>query len=109
MAAYRSTAIAWDLRRGDAKRANPLFVKLHTIYKQLRDDPIGRDYVSELMDDSQVTTGVRLAAASHSLGWNPEHAVRVLETIEREGPGLYRTSAKYTLIEFRAGRLNMDW
>jgi hypothetical protein len=109
IAAYRSTAIAWDGVQGDAKRANPLFKRLHAIYKQLRDQPLGRQAISELMDDDSVSTGVRLTAASHSLGWEPERAVRVLEAIESEGPGLYRVTAKYTLKSFREGSLNMDW
>ena len=52
--------------------------------------------------------GVRLAAASDSLGWAPDKAVRVLEAIQTE-PRLHAVSAKYTLKSFREGRLNMDW
>jgi hypothetical protein len=52
--------------------------------------------------------GVRLAAASHSLGWDSTHAVRVLEEIEKV-PGLHAVTAKYTLKAFRQGTLNQDW
>ncbi len=109
IAAYRTTALAWDVMQSDAKKANPLFVQLHAIYKGPRSDPVGRNAIAALMDDATVSVGVRLIAASHSLGWEPDRAVRVLETIERDGPGLNRTTAKYTLKEFREGRLNMDW
>lgn len=106
---YRSTAIAWDALQNDANRANPLFKRLHVIFKQLRGDQAGRDGIAALMDDTTVSVGVRLVVASHSLGWEPQRATAVLEAIERDGPGLYRTTAKYTLKAFRDGTLNMDW
>lgn len=103
---YRRTAIAWDVMQGDAKKANPLFKRLHVIFKQLRTDPSGREGIAQLMDDT--TVGVRLVAASHSLAWAPDKARAVLEVIER-GPGLYAVDAKYTLKAYRDGTLNMDW
>ena len=109
IASYRATAIAWDVMQSDSAKANPLFKQLHVIFKQLRQDPIGRDAISKLMDDATLGVGVRLVAASHSLGWVPERATAVLERIERDGPGLYRTTAKYTLKSFREGTLNQDW
>jgi hypothetical protein len=105
--AYRSTAVAWDVMRNDSAKANPLFVQLHTIYKRLRDTQAGRDAIAALMDDENV--GVRISAAAHSLAWAPEKATTMLEQIERDGPGLYRTTAKYTLKSFREGKLNLDW
>jgi hypothetical protein len=109
IALYRSTAIAWDIMQNDARKANPLFDRLHVIFKQLRAEQAGREGISALMDDATVTVGVRLVAASHSLGWAPVRAVAVLEDIERDGPGLYRTTAKYTLKSFREGTLDQDW
>ena len=103
---YRSTAIAWDLMQADAKKAKPLFDRLQVIFKQLRPEPSGRDGIAALMDDP--TTGVRLIAASHSLAWAPDEAVKVLEAIESE-PGLHAVTAKYTLKAFREGTLNTDW
>jgi hypothetical protein len=88
------------------KRANPLFDRLHAIFKQLRTEQAGRDGIAALMDDP--TLGVRLMAAAHSLAWAPEKAARVLEAIEA-GPGLHAVTAKYTLKSFREGSLNMDW
>ncbi len=105
--AYRATAVARDVMRTDAKKANVLFDQLHNIYKQLRTSQAGRDGISALMADENI--GVRVSAASHSLAWAPDAATKVLEVIEREGPGLYKTSAKYTLKSFREGKLNLDW
>jgi hypothetical protein len=105
----RSTAIAWDVMQSDAKRANPLFKQLHAIFKQLRVEQAGREGITAVMDDASVGVGVRLVAASHSLGWVPERAIAVLEQIKRDGPGLYRTTAKYTLKSFREGTLKEDW
>jgi hypothetical protein len=105
---YRETAKAWGaMMGGDPKRANALFDHLHGIYKELRASPEGRAAISALMTSDDV--GVRISAASCSLGWDPKHAVPILEQIERDGPGLYRTSAKYTLKAFREGTLNLDW
>ncbi|MGH7685484.1 MAG: DUF2019 domain-containing protein [Candidatus Dormibacteria bacterium] len=107
LATYHSTAVAWAVMQNDAKKANPLFDQLHAIFKRLRGDQAGRSGIAAFMDDPDV--GVRIAAASHSLAWAPERATAVLEAIERDGPGLYRTTAKYTLKSFREGRLKMDW
>ena len=106
---YRSTAVAWDMMQNDAAKANPLFKRLHVIYKDLRLQQTGRDAITALIGDATVSVGVRLVAASHALGWEVERASAVLETIERDGPGLYRTTAKYTLKSFREGTLNQDW
>jgi hypothetical protein len=105
--AYRSTAAAWDVMQGDSSKANPLFDQLHQIYKQLRTEEQGRQGIALLMDDP--VPGVRLMAAGHSLAWDQDRAIAVLETIEREGPGLYTVTAKYTLKSFREGKLNLDW
>ena len=107
--AYRATAVAWDLMQSDAKKANRLFVRLHGIYKQLRNEAAGRAAISQLMNDPTMPAGVRLTAAAHSLGWEPETAIQVLESIERDGPGLRRVDAEHTLKAFREGTLNMDW
>jgi hypothetical protein len=106
IAEYRSTAAAWDVLQSDAKKANPLFDRIHAIYKQLRTEQPGRDAIAALMDDP--ATGVRLMAAGHSLAWAPDKAVKVLEAIQAE-PGLHAVSAKYTLKSFREGKLDMDW
>jgi len=103
---YLTTTIAWDRAQNDAKKANPLFERLHVIFKQLREVEPGRNGIAELMDHGSV--GVRLMAASHSLAWAPEKAAAVLDKIAA-GPGLHAVTAKYTLKSFREGNLNMDW
>lgn len=109
IAEYRSTAIAWDVMQNDAERANQQFKRLHVMFRELRLEQAGREGITAVMDDGTVDVGVRLVAASHSLGWAPERAIAVLERIETDGPGLYRTTAKYTLKAFREGTLNQDW
>ena len=106
-AAYRSTAVPWDMMRNDSSKANHLFEQLRRIYKRLRETRAGRDAIAALMDD--VNVGVRISAAAHSLAWAPEKATMVLEQIEHDGPGLYRTTAKYTPKSYRDGKLNLDW
>ena len=106
LVAYRSHALAWDALGSDANKANPVFVQLHSIYKQLRTEPAGREGITTLMDDDN--QAVRLSAAAHSLAWAREKAEKVLTAIE-SGPGLYAVSAKYTLKAFREGTLNLDW
>ena len=93
--------------QNDSTRANPLFVQLCGIYKRLRDTQAGRDAIAALLDDDNV--GVRINAAVHSLAWTPGKATMVLEQIERDGPGLYRTNARYTLKSFREAKLNLNW
>ena len=103
---YLATAIAWDQAQKDAKQANPLFERLHVVYKQLREVEPGRNGIAALMDHSCV--GVQLMAASHSLAWAPEKAAAVLNKIAA-GPGLHAVTAKYTLRSFRDGNLKIDW
>jgi hypothetical protein len=40
--------------------------------------------LTAVMDDASVSAGVRLVAASHSLGWHPEKAVAVLAVVVSE-------------------------
>lgn len=105
LASYRSTAVAWHEQRHDARKANPLFIRLHGIYQQLRREQAGRDGIAALMEDENV--GVRLKAATHSLGWAPNRAMDVLEEIQA-GPGLVAVTAEYTLKAFREGKLKLD-
>jgi hypothetical protein len=65
-AAYRSTALAWDVMQNDSTKANPLFVQLHTIYKRLRDTKAGRDAIAALLGDDNV--GVRISVAAQQSG-----------------------------------------
>jgi hypothetical protein len=103
---YRQSAEDWDAASGDVRRANRLFVANHQVYKRLRGSSEGRGGIAALLADS--CPGVRLLAATHSLEWNEAGAVAVLEELERAG-GLHVLEAKYTLREYRSGRLNLEW
>lgn len=106
---YRSNAIAWDSLRNEPRKANRLFDRLHAIYKELRNHEAGRRAISEVRDDESLGAEVRLLAAADSLGWEADRSIAVLETIERDGPGLSRVTAKYTLKAYREGTLDLDW
>jgi hypothetical protein len=72
----------------------------------MRGEGDGRAAISSLLDDS--ITAVRLAAATHSLGWEGDRAVAVLEDIEQES-NLHAVTAKWTLRSYRSGKLDLDW
>ena len=103
---YRQQLVDWDAAQQDAKLANRLFRANHATYKELRETEYGRDGIVRLTGDSAVA--VRLMAAVHCLPWASEIGAPVLEQIvqmDRE----YSVDAKYTLIAYRAGTLNLDW
>ncbi len=103
---YREMAVAWDEARDNPKEANRIFDALHALYKTLRATAAGRTAITSLLEDP--ITAVRLAAATHSLGWQPTRAEQVLEEIEQEG-SLHAVTAKWTLRSYRSGKLNLDW
>jgi hypothetical protein len=103
---YRAIAIEWVEAQGDPKKANRIFAKHHAFYKEIRDDATGRQAIESLLDDP--APGVRVLAATHSLLFSPARGQQVLEDLERAG-GAFAVDAKYTLITFRSGRLNLDW
>jgi hypothetical protein len=104
--AYLESAERWDSLQSDATAANKVFDENHEIYKLLRTTPEGREGIAKLMEHPNV--GVRLLAATDSLGWAPDEASGVLEAIER-GVGLHAVTAKYTLRSYRSGQLDLDW
>jgi hypothetical protein len=68
----------------------------------------GRAAIGELMSDSRPT--VRLWSAAAALFWDPETARAALTEI-RDAPmryDLHSITAKHTLLEFDAGRLDRD-
>jgi hypothetical protein len=103
---YRELTVEWDEARDSPKEANRLFDVLHGLYKVLRDSTAGRQAITSLLDDP--ATAVRLAAATHSLAWQPAKAERVLQEIEQEG-SLHAADAKWTLRSYQRGKLNLDW
>lgn len=103
--AYRGLAIAADIApnpRVQHKRFN----ELHKVHKKLRSTQEGRLVIESLLADEAVS--VRGWAAAHCLMWNPQAARPVLEDI-RDGDEGWALDAKYTLIEFEAGRLHFDF
>ncbi|MBO0730485.1 MAG: DUF2019 domain-containing protein [Acidimicrobiaceae bacterium] len=105
-AEYRALAVEWGEARDSPDRANHLFEAHHALYKRIRGSADGRQAISGLLDDP--VTVVRLAAATHSLAWEPERAVQVLQEIEQE-LSLYAVDAKWTLRSYHSGKLNLDW
>jgi len=104
---YDHGARDWDaLVSKDAKRANPIFDRLHQLAKEMRESPDGRAALERLM--SHETTGVRLLAATECLAWDASRAQPVLASIKDAG-GLHAVSAKYTLRSFESGTLDLDW
>jgi hypothetical protein len=103
---YRQMVVDWAEARDDPPLANKLFKKHHSFYKSIRDSTDGQTAVRRLLADPD--DAVRLLAATHSLRWAREEAVRTLEELEQLS-NLYAVDAKYTLKAFRDGKLNLDW
>jgi hypothetical protein len=115
LAEYRATLARWGEEserlgaRGAVGRADKLFEQTHTHFKVLRESEEGRTGITALMRDPNPY--VASSAAAHNLLWEHEGATAVLEALERseDVPGQVQISAKYTLEEWRAGRLSFDW
>lgn len=103
---YRSLALAWAAAHANPSEANRLFKQHHAYYKMIRDTPEGRAAILSLLDDPDAS--VRSLAGTHALRIDPVRAEPVLEQLA-SGGGYTGVDAKYTLIKFRAGRLNLDW
>lgn len=104
---YRDLVLEWAAAEFDSPtKANQIFRKQHAFYKAIRDSEEGRQALTSLMGDPE--PAVRCVAATHSLRFAPDTAQRVLEDLQqRNGP--YAMDAKYTLISYHEGRLNLDW
>lgn len=115
LAEHRETLVRWGEEserleeRVAVRRANKLFDRSHAQFKVLRDSQEGREGITALMNDPNPY--VASTAATHSLLWVPEAAAAALEALEASAdtPWQVRFSARYTLKEWRAGRLNLDW
>jgi hypothetical protein len=105
-AEYKVLLVEWDDAKATPRVANKLFDRNHTVYKQLRETEAGRQAIIRLLTDDNVA--VRMTAAVESLAWVPDDAVPVLEEIEKH-QSLYGVTAKYSLIAYRKGSLNLDW
>jgi len=108
--AYRETLIEWGeaSEAGEIQAANRLFTLNHSQFKILRKTHEGQTEITALLADTNPY--VRSVAATHSLLWSPDEAEIALELEDDEqAPPEVRISAHYTLREWRAGRLNLDW
>jgi hypothetical protein len=103
---YRSLALDWAAAHDDPKKANRIFKTHHAFYKEIRNQEIGRLAIESLLDDPE--PAVRVLAATHALPFSPAHGEHVLEELQR-GSGVFAIDAKYTLISFRTGTLDLDW
>ena len=94
--------------KGNARKANAVFRKNHTLAKKLRTSDAGRDGILALVHHRLV--GVRLLAATHSLFSSPDEAIAVLEDIQNDPRSfLHAVSAEHTLKAYREANLNLDW
>lgn len=103
---YRELAVQWSRLRDDPKKANRVFKRHHAYYKEIRGVPEGQRALRVLLNDPEAA--VRLLAATHLLPLAANEAEPVLTELERGGD-IYALDAKYTLMNFRAGRLDLDW
>lgn len=103
---YRRLALEWLAASGDANRANRIFKRHHTYYKEIRNTPDGQYAIEGLLSDP--VPEIRLLAATHCLRIVPNAAVSVLEDLAA-GTGRAAIDAIYTLESYRKGRLNLDW
>lgn len=103
---YRAEVLAWAAAKDDSKKANRLFKEHHAFYKEIRGLPEGQQALESLLSDPEPP--VRLLAATHLLRIEPARAEPVLRGLQADS-GLYAVDAKYTLINFRTGKLNLDW
>ena len=104
---YRDHVIGWRRSEPHPDVANERMRALHALYKGMRKTTEGRDAVSSLLADEDVT--VRLMAATDSLPWESERAERVIKEIEFGTYGLDSVRAKWILHELRSGTLDLDW
>lgn len=103
---YRGLVVEWDEAGDDPPAANRLFDALHALYKEVRPNAAAREAITSLLDDPNIA--VRLAAATHCLGWEPGRSEAVLAEIEQEN-SLHAVTAKWTLRSYRSGQLDLDW
>lgn len=103
LARYTTALERWASERdSDVRAANRQIDKACELYAALRVTAEGRTGIAKLMHHP--LPSVRLWAASHSLPWATEDAVRLLEDFA-QAKGLDATTARYTLLEYRSGRL----
>ena len=91
--------------KGNSRVANKSYRLIVRALRKLDGaSPQGRRVLRHLY--SHVDSSVRLWAASHLLGVDPEGAVAILEEVSK-GPGILAFDAEMVLKEWRAGRLKI--
>lgn len=106
VAEYRALTVSRVAARNQPDLANRLFDERHSIAKVLRATEVGRRAIEALLTDP--LDSVRLGAAADSLWWNSLDGIATLEDLATRRT-LDGVTAKYTLREYRAGTLNLDW
>jgi hypothetical protein len=92
----------WDAAHSTAKIANRFYDQLRSLALEMRDSAEGRRTIESLL--LHPNTGVRMFAAGTALEWTPDTAIPALEEL-REAHVFQSLDAKYTLIEYRKGKL----
>lgn len=103
---YRELAVQWASLREDPKKANRVFKRHYAYNKEIRSVPAGQRALRTLLNDPEAAA--RLLAATHLLPLAANEAEPVLMELERGGD-LYAMDAKCTLMNYRTGRLDLDW
>jgi hypothetical protein len=104
--AYLETALrrSRDLKRGNVVAANQAFDELRNLKNQMRLLPDrGEAMLKRIASHSDVD--VRIGASANLLAIDEAFALGVLQTIEKSDRGLASITAKYTIREWRAGKL----
>lgn len=87
---------------------NRLVDKMQGLHLRLADTPAGREAITATALHGDTSTA-RLWAATHALAWDPPRVRPVLEAAAASDQTMDDLSAKYTLREFDAGRLDTSW
>jgi hypothetical protein len=103
---YRDQVLRWAAAAAEPQLANRLFDVNRAYFHDVRDVAEGRAAITELLTDDD--ENVRLKAATHSLLWNSQQAIGVLDLISRASTTLNAVTAKYTLKAYDEGKLNLD-
>lgn len=101
--AYARSLERWGMLQRRPKEANAEFDRGEALLGRLLNSEAGRTAVEALL--SHPDQWVRLRAASHALGWAPDLAQATLAQLAADGKDGCGVSAKYTWLEFTAGRL----
>jgi len=102
--AYRDAAAAHGAatKAGDSKNANKAYDDLHSALREITSAKADTSLIS-LFDDQDL--GVQLWAAAHSLEVDEAAARQKLQMLSDADIPLVSMSARYTLMEWKSGKL----